>query len=198
MNSLLNMQVKKGDPVLAEHWNSLLDWLRATQIIGGDNVLVSRTPNGTFVRALPTASAPGAAAWRVSLGASDAEQTATISRGLIEGVEPTIKDKKIGGDPINPDVPAPALPLPKPGAAEGFLYIKATLSKEIWRIEKAEITFEEKAPSAKEWTAYKLLAILRKSGEAWQLAHQAIHFNLGLYSYGRKPSGKARHLFFAR
>jgi hypothetical protein len=81
---------------------------------------------------------------------------------------------------------------------EAYIYLKCGISKESWRLEKAEITFEREVPIPKEWTAYKLLAILRKSGASWQIAHQAVHFNLGHYAYGRKPTGKARHLWFAR
>lgn len=199
MKSLLEMKVRKGEPVKAEHWNALLDWLRATQVVGGSNVRVNRTPNGTYVTALPGAL-PVSGAFAVSLGTAETGQAATVSRGLVEGVEPTVGTpaKKIGGDAADPNAPLPGLKLPDPSKAEGYIYLRCDLSQESWRIAAAEVIFQAEAPAPKEWTAYKLLAILRKSGEAWEVAHQAVHFNLGHYAYGRKSSGKARHLFFAR
>ena len=200
-DSLQSMRVKRGDPVRAQHWNSLLDWLQQSQIIGGTNVRVSRTPYGTTVDALPTA-VQQKGAFAVSLGSDANGQTASVALGLIEGVIPTIKDKKIDGSDAADKTTPPQLAIEAPSAkTDGYIYLKCTLSKESWRLEKAEITFESKVPAGKEWTAYKLLAILRcGTGDkpAWELAHQAVHFNLGHYAYGRKSSGIARHLFFAR
>lgn len=201
MNSLLDMRAKPGDPILAEHWNALLDWLRATQILGGANVRVSRTPNGTFVNAQPGAI-PVAGAFDVQLGSDGSGQVATVARGLVEGIEPMLRGVKISGDAKDPAVPAPKLALPKPSAAEGYIYLECKIAKESWRITSIEPVFLAEPPAPKEWTAYKLLAILRQAGEgesaAWSRAHQAVHFDLGHYPYGRKSSGKARHLFFAR
>ena len=194
------MKAKPGEPILAEHWNALLDWLRATQVLGGANVRVSRTPNGTWVTAQPGAI-PVAGAFDVRLGSEESGQVATIARGLVEGIEPTIKGVKISGDANTPDLPAPTLALPTPDSAEGYIYLACEIGKESWRITKVEPVFLAAPPAPKEWMAYKLLAILRSEGDsppAWTRAHQAVHFDLGHYPYGRKPSGKARHLFFAR
>ena len=199
-DSLQSMRVQKGDPVLASHWNSLIDWMKQLQIIGGTNVRVSRTPYGTTVDALPAAVAQ-VGAFAVSLGSGPNGQTAAVSLGLIEGIKPTIAGYFIDGTDTSDKKP-PVLQIPIAVKEEAYIHLKCTISKESWRIEKAEITFEREVPVPKEWTAYKLLAILRKSGEApaasWQVAHQAVHFNLGHYAYGRKSSGKARHLWFAR
>lgn len=197
MKSLVELKVAEGEPISAEAWNALVDAIRSAQILGGSNVRVNRTPNGTFVTALPGAL-PVSGAFAVSLGSSTSGQVCTVSRGLIDGIEPVINEKKISGDPEQPDELPPTLPLPKPSAAEGYIYLECMLGRESWRITKAEITFEAKPPAAKEWTAYKLIAILRKADTEWQVAHQAVHFNLGHYPYGHKSSGKARHLFFAR
>jgi len=184
--------------VRAEQWNALLDWLRASQIIGGENVLVSRSPYGTYVQARPSGVASrGAGAFAVGISSRDGGQVATVSRGLLEGVEPRIEGLRISGAD-DPQQTPPTLALPTPEAAEGYLYAEVTLSPVSWRAESATIIFSATPPGALEWRAYKLLAILRNSGGAWQIAHQAVCFNLGLYSYGRKASGKARHLFFAR
>ena len=196
-DSLQSMRVKKGDPVLAQHWNSLLDWLQQAQVIGGSNVRVSRTPYGTTVDALPVAVQPASGAFAVSLGTGPKGQTSAVSTGLIEGIKPTIDGYKIDGSDTSDKNP-PVLQIPIAVKDEAYIHLKCGISKESWRIEKAEITFECETPAPKEWTAFKLLAILRKSGTAWQVAHQAVHFNLGHYAYGRKPTGKARHLWFAR
>ena len=198
MKSLMDLRVRPGEPVKAEAWNALLDWLRASQVVGGAHVRVARTPHGTFITALPGAL-PVAGAFAVSLvvGASGG-QAAAVRRGLVEGVEPKINGQKSGGNPEEPDAPLPVLDLPKPTKPEGGIYLKCSMAKQSWRIEKVEITFEATPPAPQPWQAWKLVAILRRSGELWEVAHQAVHWNLGHYAYGRKPSGKARHLFFAR
>jgi hypothetical protein len=199
MKSLLDLKVQEDEQVSAAKWNALLEHLRASQIVSGAQVRVSRTPSGTLVTARPQA-VPIGGAFQVRLGADEAGtgQAAEIGRGLIEGIEPEIGGKKIGGDPAKPDIPPPKLPLPKPSKPEGYLYLKIQLKKENWRIEKAEPVFQEKPPAPGEWVAWKLLAILRRNGDQWQLAHQAVHFNLGHFPAARKSNGKARHLFFAR
>jgi hypothetical protein len=194
MKTLLDLQKRPGDAVLAEDFNALLDWLRAVEVRSSPGVRVTRTSAGTFITA--TASAlPVAGAFDVTVTGQDAQ----IRRGLVEGIEPVIKDVRIGGDEAaTPPVAPPVLKLPAPTGAEGYIYLEAELNQGTWRIAKVEPKFYAAPPSPEPWKARKLLAILRNSGNAWEKALQAVHFNMGHYAYGRRPNGRARHLWFAR
>jgi hypothetical protein len=207
MKSLLELKVQPGESLSAERWNALLDWLRASQVMSGPGVLVSRKPTGTFLTLAPVAvDGPGAFAVSLVAGAGGKGQGVQVGRGLIEGIEPVIgtgdKGVKISGDAAaKPAVAVPTLALPEAAKAEGYLYFKVTIEKDSWRMSRAEVLFQEKPPAGEAWVAWKLLAILGRvgsTGKMWRLAHQAVHFNLGHYAYGRRSSGKARHLFFAR
>ena len=203
MKTLLDLQRRPGDPVRAEDYNALLEWLRAVEVRGGPNVMVARTPQGTFITAKP-AALPVQGAFEVSVSADGDKQAATVSRGLLEGIEPVMKagdkDVPISGDATkDPPAEAPALALPKPATAEGGIYLEAELDKTTWLITRAEVKFYPlPLPSPEPWRARKLLAIVRKAGDAWEKCFQAVHFNMGHYAYGRRPNGRARHLWFAR
>lgn len=197
MRTLQEMLVKPGEPVSAAKWNGLLAALRSLQIVGGREIEIRRTPHGTFVSARPQAL-PARGAFAVSVSG----RVARVDRGLVEGIEPTIGEdppRRIGGDPLRPQDGVPSLALPKPTAPEGWMYLRCSLDEGSWRISKAEVVFLSEPPKPEPWVAFKLLAILRREAlEGWQLALQAVHFNLGHYAYGRRTGGRARHLWFAR
>lgn len=196
MQSLVDLRVSPTEVVRASHWNSLLAWLRSAQILAAPGVRVMRTPNGTMVTATPVAL-PARGAFAVSVGSAGEGQAARVSPGMVEGIVGSM-----GVDAVSLlDDPAPALPLPDAAGAagEGYIYLRISMTKS-WYVERSEVIFSAVPLAAEPWLAHKLVAILRADPDAgtWSVALQVVHFNLGHYAYGRKPSGIARHLFFAR
>ncbi len=197
VKTLLDLRKRPGQPVLAEDFNALLDWVQRVEVRGGPGLRVSRTAAGTFITVVPSPLAVGGGVFEVQVTAGPGGgQAVRVGRGLVEGIEPVIDGVPLGADP------APLLELPRPEAAEGYVYLQGELESPGWRLRRVVVAFRTTPPAAEPWRAWKLVAILRRAGQGegarWEKALQAVHFNMGHYAYGRRPTGRARHLWFAR
>lgn len=100
------LSVKPGDPITADGWNQLLKSNdRANVLYGGENVRVTKLPHGTMLNAKQTSGFIHP--WRVSVSTTSAH----VQPGTINGMIPTIQDKKTGQQRKMTDRPPPILHL---------------------------------------------------------------------------------------
>ena len=205
MESLLSLLVQAGEPLSASKWNALVRAVEQRTLTRGRGVMLAQGPDATGVRfrasggnaVLPTTPL------RVSLtSVSGGKLAATFTKGLIGGREP-----QINGTPVSQldGSGNPPQYLFDPGAVIdaktgiGLLYAKVNLNTD-WSIKTVEPYAVPAPPSVTAWTAFKLIAFLRrtpatdKSGAVSPL--QRIFFDQG-YTSTQRFGGMARHWFWA-
>lgn len=207
MKSLLSLQVQPGENLSAEKWNSLLREIETRTLRrGSKDVLLSRGPDSTKVKfrggnkkgALP------ATPLRVTLTDTDDEKlAATVTKGLIGGIEPQIKDTPVsqldndGNPPSFVFDPATAIDA-KTGI--GMLYARLAMRPD-WSIQKIELEARSTPPLITAWTGYKLLCFLRRTPaedpKGAVVPIQRVFFDLGHTTSQRGANGKGRHWFWA-
>ena len=205
MESLLSLLVQPGERLSAAKWNGLVRAVEQRTLTRGRGVMLSHGPDATVVRfRAGNGSVLPQTPLRVSLSTdSDGDLLATVTKGLIAGLEPQIDGTPVSqldakGNPpqftMDPDKVIDG----KTGI--GLLYAKLTLRTD-WSVQKVEPYAVSAPPPITAWTAFKLLAFLRRTPAADQKGVvapiQTVFFNLGYTSSQRGSNGKARHWFWA-
>jgi len=178
-DSLQGLYVQPGETVLAEHHNAMVRELERRQIMPGNGVRTRQLDSGIIISYSSEGGNGVSHAWQTSAATTkEGKPAVRFSRGLVNGIEPVIGEKKISDDTSD------ALEIPEfNDAGDCFLFVELKLNA-FWQIEKAEMKAYA-APEWKAWTARKLIAVAQKDG----LIIPRARFDFGFMSSQRKPSG---------
>ncbi len=205
--------VHPGDPIplLASFWNNLKAMVRARRLLPGVGVRLREMPFGTIVN-FDANAAVWDHPWRVSLESKQA----TLSKGLVDGIEPKIGDRFMSGDKKNPDPPRLSIASSRFTSSEVSLICVEIVCDEAWKTKTASIVQVARlsdtdpgtpgdgntpllppALSGRK-TRYPLV-LLRKDDNDNVTAFQIAYFNLrhvALFPSGTTNEARVRHFFF--
>ena len=122
--------------------------------------------------------------------------SATIGRGLVDGIEPKIGDVPIGGEEGEPQ---PKLDIRKPkfdDEGRGWIALEVTCEKEKWMVEEATIVQVDELKSKAPLKGLHPLAMLRDAGNGTMTLFQIEYFNLQHRADVREGGNSARHFFW--
>ena len=206
MRSLLSLRIEAGEGLSAEKWNDFLREIENRTISRGKGRLVAHGPDSTRVSfrggkggvSLPLTPL------RVSLDTTeDGQLSATVSKGLIGGIEPQIDGVPVsqldsdGNPPSYAFDPAQAI---DSTTGIGLLYARLAIRSD-WSIQKIELEARSTPPPVTAWTGYKLLCFLQRTPAQDAAGNvspiQRVFFDLGHTTNQRESNGKARHWFWS-
>lgn len=189
----LSLFVKPGQPITAALWNKLVAAARSCRIISGDGIRLRQTPDGTLI------SCSTWRPWNHPFKVSMSGTSATIGRGLVNGIEPKIKDVSIGGDEES-GKPQPKLEFTEPKIGKdgrGWIAIEVTCDKEKqWALTAATVVQVADLKSDDPAKARHPLSMLRKSKDGSLSHFQIEFFNLQHKAEVRESGKPARHFFW--
>jgi hypothetical protein len=174
--------VRAGDPVLAEHHNAVLRAIQRREFRSGPGVMIRQLDTHRIISYLDNSTTVVNHAWKPRAATSkDGKAGVLFARGLVDGIEPVIGEKKISDPECEP--------LLIPGyndAGDCLLVVELTLDLQTWQVKKAEMAAYDKRPEFKPFTARKLIAVAQEDGRIDPRAH----FDLGFDASQRKANGK--------
>lgn len=185
----LSLLVRPGQRITAALWNKLVAACRGARILAGDGVTLRQTPDGTLISC--SIWRPWNHPFKVTLSGT----SAMVSKGLINGIEPTIKDVPIGGTEKEPP---PKLEFKAPKLDEGgrgWIAVEIVCEQEKWTIESATIVQVDALETDDPASARHPLAMLRKNPGSDLALFQIEYFNLQ-HRAELRESGAARHFFW--
>ncbi|NDD52830.1 hypothetical protein EBZ39_02950 [bacterium] len=191
MIDLLKLKVRPGDPVWPA-WERLLNWARQFRPITSPGILLTQTPQGTYVVA-DVAAASWAHPFKVGLTGDGA----TITKGQVEGIVP-----RIGKVALDAET-APVLKIAGKPNADGVSWIALEVKTEGAKIaenkpENVQIKHMTTLARTVDETGIQPIALLRWSAGVPSSVFQIVHHNLGhLYIKPTETRG-SRHLFWAK
>lgn len=188
----LSLFVKPGQRITAALWNKMAAAARSCRILAGDGVRLRQTPDGTLISC--SAWTPWNHPFKVSLSGT----SATIGRGLVDGIEPKIKDIPIGGDEAE-GKGQPKLEIRQPkfdDEGRGWIAVEVTCDGEKWEVTDATIVQVADIKSADPLKGLHPLAMLRDAGNGTMTLFQIEYFNLQHRADVRESGKGARHFFW--
>jgi hypothetical protein len=187
----LSLFVRPGQRITAVLWNKLVTACRAARILAGDGIRLRHTPDGTLI------SCSTWKPWNHPFKVSFSGTSATINRGLVGGIEPTIKDVPIGGDEESGKA-QPRLEFKQPKLDEegrGWIAIEVTCEQKEWKVASAETVQVADLKSDDASKALHPIAMLRQRANGSLVLFQIEFFNLQ-HRADVRASGDARHFFW--
>lgn len=189
----LSLFVRPGERITAALWNKLVAAARSCRILAGDGIRLRQTPDGTLLSC--SVWQPWSHPFKVSVSGT----SATISRGLVNGIEPKIKDVPIGGDEAGGKA-QPKLEFKEPKLdkdGRGWIAIEVTCEKEKqWAVASATVVQVSELKADEPTKARHPIAMLRKTKSGSLLHFQIEFFNLQHKADVRKDGASARHFFW--
>lgn len=185
----LSLFVRPGQRITAALWNKLVAAYRGARILAGDGITLRQTPDGTLISC--SVWRPWNHPFKVTLSGT----SATVSKGLINGIEPTIKDVPIGG---TEKAPPPKLQFKTPKLdkeGRGWIAVEIVCEQEKWTIESATIVQIDTLETDDPASARHPLAMIREQLSGSLGLFQIEYFNLQ-HGASVRESGAARHFFW--
>lgn len=189
----LSLFVRPGQPITAALWNKLVAAARSCRILAGDGIRLRQTPDGTLI------SCSTWKPWNHPFKVSVSGSSATIGRGLVNGIEPKIDDVPIGGDEATgKGQPKLEFKEPKLGKdGRGWIAVEVTCDKEKqWTVSDATVVQVADLKSDDPIKARHPIAMLRKTKGGSLLHFQIEFFNLQHKVDVRESGKSARHFFW--
>ena len=186
-DDLSRLEVAAGDDIRAEDHNALVRAIGRRTIRGGKGVLVKHYDSHTAISYL----APRTVlrhAWKPTMTSIDGKPAVTFSRGLINGIEPTIDNKKLS----DPDQKPLVLAEYDKDLGDCLIYAELKLDLQSWAIKEATMLASPTPPPFTPFTARKLIAIANEDGT---VTPRCFH-DLGFIASNRKSSGLFRAWWF--
>ena len=186
----LSLFVRPGDKLTAELWNKLVLAVKACTIWPGNGTRIRRTPDGT------TISASFSDDWSHPFYVTYSGNSCTVSKGLIDGIEPTINGTPISGDPKNKK-PIPVLDVNHPKLdkdGHGWVAIEIEVDAEKWKTTKATIVQVDNLKAGTKLKGRHPLAFLTQNEDETIASFQVEFFNLQHRTDGRDKT--PTHHFF--
>ena len=172
--STLSLFVREGDRLTAALWNALVTAVRACRILPGNGVRIRQTPDGTLLSCTLWDD------WNHPFKVISAGDTATIAKGTVDGIEPTIDDVPISGD-AKKKKPVPLLDLSNPkfdDDGHGWVAIEITCDPLKWKTMKAEIKQVDDLTDQDQLKARHPIALLTQNANGSLNTFQIEFFNL--------------------
>ena len=189
----LSLFVRPGQAITAVLWNKLVAAARSCRIISGEGIRLRQTPDGTLISC--STWKPWNHPFKVSLSGT----SATIGRGLVNGIEPKIDDVPIGGDEAAGKA-QPKLEFKEPKLGKdgrGWIAIEVTCDKEKqWAVASATVVQVAELKSDDATKARHPIAMLRKTKGGSLIHFQIEFFNLQHKADVRDTGKSARHFFW--
>lgn len=185
----VSLFVRPGERITAALWNKLVAAGRACRLLSGDGIRLRQTPDGTLISC--STWKPWNHPFKVTLSGT----SATINRGLINTIEPTIKDIPIGGAEGKPQ---PKLEFKEPKLdkeGRGWIAIEVTCDKEKqWEVTSATVVQVANLETKEPTKALHPIAMLRRPKTGDLSLFQITFFNL---QHKAATGGSAvRHFFW--
>ena len=186
----MDLFVRPGQRLTATLWNSLAAACRQARIISGDGIRLRQTPDGTLISS--STWKPWNHPFKVSLSGT----SATIECGLIDGIEPTIKDVRISGEEgkAQPKLEFKSPKFDKDG--RGWIAVEVTCEKEKWNVASTTMVQVGDLKSDDPLKAVYPIAMLRRTADSISL-FQITFFNLQHRAEAKEGGAAARHFFWA-
>lgn len=189
----LSLFVRPGERITAVLWNKLVAAARSCRILAGDGIRLRKTPDGTLISC--SVWQPWSHPFKVSVSGT----SATISRGLVNGVEPKINDVPIGGDEASGKA-QPKLEFKEPKFGKdgrGWIAVEVMCDKEKqWALASATVVQVADLKSGDATKARHPIAMLRKTKAGSLIHFQIEFFNLQHKADVRENGSTARHFFW--
>ncbi len=181
------LMVNVGDDIRAEDRNGVIRAIRRREFRAGPGVRIRRLDTHSIISYYGAPQTVISHAWKPRAGfTSDGKSGVLFSKGLVNGIEPVIGEKKISAEDCDP------LAIEEfNDAGDCMLFVELKLNA-LWQIEKAEMKAYAK-PEWRAWTARKLVAIAQEDGRIVPRAR----FDLGFYASERKATGAFRQWWWA-
>ena len=187
----LSLFVRPGERLTAALWNKLVTAVRACRILPGDGITLRQTPDGTLLSCTLWKT------WNHPFKVSFAGTSATINLGLVDGLEPKIKDVPISGIE-DKGIAQPKLEFKVPKVdkdGRGWIAIEVTCDEKEWKTKSAEMVQVDNLKSDNALKARHPIAMLRQKKNGEMSCFQVEYFNLQHRADG--TTGKpARHFFW--
>jgi hypothetical protein len=189
----LSLFVRPGERITAALWNKLVAVARSCRIISGDGIRLRQTPDGTLI------SCSSWTPWNHPFKVSFSGTSATIGRGLVNGIEPKIDDVPIGGDEAAGKA-QPKLEFKEPKFGKdgrGWIAIEVMCDKEKqWAVASATVVQVGELKSDDATKARHPIAMLRKTNAGSLIQFQIEFFNLQHKADVQDSGESARHFFW--
>lgn len=182
-DDLASLEVSSGDEIRASDHNALVKAIGRRTLRGGPGVLIKQFDDHTSVSFI-TRHAPIRHAWKPSMTSYDGKPAVVFSRGLVNGIEPTVGGFRISAENRLPLV----LGEFDPFLGECLIYVQLQLDVQSWNISGATMITSAEPPPFKPFTARKLIAIATQDGSVIPRCF----FDLGFAASNRKPNGVFR------
>jgi len=182
-DDLTSLEVSIGDDIRAEDHNALVRAISRRRIRGGPGVLIKQFDDHTSI----SYTAPRRSlrhAWKPSLTTYDGKAAVTFSKGLINGVEPTVGGFRISADNKMPLV----IDEYDEDLGDCLVFAELDLDLQTWAIRSARMIASPTVPKFKPFTARKLIAVINEDGSVYPRCF----FDLGFAATNRKPNGVFR------
>lgn len=175
------LMVNVGDEIRAEDHNKTVRAIRVREFRSGPGVRIRRLDTHSVISYYGSGRTVIAHAWKPrSKYTAEGKPGVLFSRGLVNGIEPVIGEKKISDDQCEP------LEIPEYNdAGDCLIYVELKLHLQSWAIERAAMVAYAVRPEGKPFTARKLIAVAEVSGRIVPRAH----FDFGFDSSQRRPNG---------
>jgi len=186
-DDLGRLEVAAGDDIRAEDHNALVRAIARRTIRGGKGVMVKRYDDHTAISYLAPRTIVRHA-WKPTMTSLDGQPAVTFSRGLINGIEPTIDNKKLS----DPDQKPLVLAEFDKDLGDCLIYAELKLDFASWAIKEAKMIATATPPPFTPFTARKLIAIASSDGT---VSPRCFH-DLGFIASNRNSSGIFRAWWF--
>jgi hypothetical protein len=189
-DSLQHLYVAPGQRVMAEDHNALVRELEKRQLVAGNGVLTRKTESGIIVSYYGNAASAVQHPWLPSPAQTkDGKPGVRFVRGLVNGIEPKIGEKKISDTASEPLL----IPGYDEETGDCLIYVELKLDLQSWAITEAGLAAYKQRPEFKPFTGRKLIAIAQQDGSIVPRTR----FDLGFATSQRKPSGLCKQWWWA-
>ena len=187
----LSLFVRPGDKLTAALWNKLVSAVKACTVWPGAGTRIRRTPDGT------TISATFRDDWDHPFKVFFSGDSCTVNKGLIDGIEPTIKDVPISGDAAKKKG-VPSLNLSHPHLdkeGKGWVVIEIEVDEDKWKTTKAAVIQVDSLKSTEKLKGRHPIAYLTQESDTDLKCFQVEYFNIQHRTDG-KDKTPTRHFFW--
>jgi len=179
------LYVHPGDEIRAESRNGVIRAIRRRQLRGGNGVRLTQRDTHTTISYHGSGPTVVHHAWKPRRATrTDGREGVIFTRGLVNGIEPLVGEKKISDADVEPLV----IPGYDDDMGECLLYVEILLDPQSWRAVQATMAAYSKRPDAKPFTARKLVGIASIDGGIEARAF----FDFGFTASERKANGTCK------
>lgn len=191
-----SLHVKRFEPITAEKYGALVDFVIAGTLLDSPDLLLERTRLGTTATPMVEGGSSSSPYFRATVRRVADGAGITFKEGLVGGVEPRIGDRKISDTKTarkRPELIVTRDKFDEEGLAR--IYVQLAFDS-TWAITKATIIASEKKRGDEVWMGHDLLGFIQRSESGSVRYRRMTHANHGHIALQRNNSnGIARHIY---